>query len=77
VLLAARPVMRISLPLISMRSSHVSAGLAANATELVGQLGRQPGLVDVRATGANVRDAALNKERFTFEMRWRAEGAKP
>lgn len=52
-------------------------GLAANATELVGQLGRQPGLVDVRATGANVRDAALNKERFTFEMRWRAEGAKP
>lgn len=52
-------------------------GLTANATELIGQLGRQPGLVDVRATGANVRDATLNKERFTFEMRWRSEGAKP
>src|SRR5690606_25574681 len=48
-------------------------GLTSNATELVGQLGRQPGLVDVRATGANVRDAALNKERFTLEMRWRTE----
>lgn len=52
-------------------------GLTANATELIGHLGRQPGLVDVRATGANVRDGTLNKERFTFEMRWRAEGAKP
>lgn len=52
-------------------------GLTANATELIGQLGRQPGLADVRATGANVRDATLNKERFTFEMRWRGEGAKP
>lgn len=52
-------------------------GLTANATELIGQLGRQPGLVDVRATGANVRDATLNKERFTFEMRWRGDGAKP
>lgn len=52
-------------------------GLTANATELVGQLGRQPGLADVRATGANVRDATLNKERFTFEMRWRGEGARP
>ncbi len=52
-------------------------GLTANATELIGHLGRQPGLVDVRATGANVRDGTLNKERFTFEMRWRGEGAKP
>lgn len=52
-------------------------GLTANATELIGQLGRQPGFVDVRATGANVRDSTLNKERFTFEMRWRGEGAKP
>ena len=40
-------------------------------------LGRQPGLVEARATGANVRDNTLNKERFTFEMRWRAYGATP
>jgi general secretion pathway protein L len=52
-------------------------GLTANATELIGQIGRQPGLADVRATGANVRDATLNKERFTLEMRWRGVGAKP
>lgn len=52
-------------------------GLTANATELIGQLGRQPGLADVRATGASVRDGTLNKERFTFEMRWRGEGVKP
>jgi len=52
-------------------------GLTANATELIGQIGRQPSLADVRATGANVRDATLNKERFTFEMRWRGVGAKP
>ena len=52
-------------------------GLTANATELIAHLGRQPGLADVRATGANVRDGSLNKERFTFEMRWRGEGAKP
>lgn len=52
-------------------------GLTANATELIAQLGRQPALTDVRATGANVRDGTLNKERFTFEMRWRGEGARP
>lgn len=52
-------------------------GLTGNASELIGHLGRQPGLADVRATGASVRDATLNKERFTFEMRWRGEGAKP
>lgn len=52
-------------------------GLTGNANELLAQLGRQPGLADARATGANVRDNALNKERFTFEMRWRADGAQP
>lgn len=51
-------------------------GLTANATELIGQLGRQSAFTDLRATGANVRDATLNKERFTFEMRWRGDGAK-
>lgn len=53
------------------------SGLTGNAAELVGQLGRQSRLADVRATGANVRDATLNKERFTFEMRWRSDGVKP
>ena len=52
-------------------------GLTGNANELLAQLGRQPGLADARATGANVRDNTLNKERFTFEMRWRADGAQP
>lgn len=52
-------------------------GLTSNATELVAHLARQPALADVRATAANVRDSALNKERFAFEMHWRAESAKP
>ena len=52
-------------------------GLTANATELTAQIARSPGLADVRSTGANVRDGTLNKERFTFEMRWRGEGVKP
>lgn len=52
-------------------------GLTSNATELIAHLTRQPGLTDIRATGANVRDGALNKERFTLEMRWKGEGAKP
>lgn len=52
-------------------------GLTSNATELIAHLARQPGLADIRATGANVRDGALNKERFTLEMRWKGEGAKP
>lgn len=52
-------------------------GLTSNATELLAHLGRQSSLSDVKATAANVRDASLGKERFTFEMRWRNEGARP
>lgn len=52
-------------------------GLTSNAPELIAQLGRHPALADVRTTGASVREGASNKERFTFEMRWRGEGAKP
>lgn len=52
-------------------------GLTSNATELIAHLGRQPALADVRATAANVRDSSLNKERFSFEMRWRAESSNP
>ncbi len=52
-------------------------GLTANAVDLIARLGRQGTFADVRATSANVRDNALNKERFAFEMRWRGEEAKP
>lgn len=55
-------------------------GVAGNAGDLAARLGRQSGLVEVRASAASVRDNSLGKERFTFEMRWRtpqAEGAKP
>lgn len=52
-------------------------GLTSNAAELIAHLGKQPAFTDVRATSANVRDGALNKERFSFEMRWRTETAKP
>lgn len=53
-------------------------GLTGNAAELAAHLGRQPQFADTKATVASVRDNSLNKERFTFEMRWRAvEGVKP
>ena len=52
-------------------------GYTANAVDLIARLGRQAMFADVRATSANVRDNALNKERFAFEMRWRGEEAKP
>lgn len=58
-------------------------GVAANAGDLVARLGRESSFADVRAASASVRDNALGKERFTFEMRWRtpqapnAEGGKP
>lgn len=53
------------------------SGLTGNATELVAHLGRLPVFADARASVASVRDNAANKERFTFEMRWRGEGGKP
>lgn len=53
------------------------SGLTSNATELLAHLGRQPVWVETRATAANVRDNALNKERFSFEMRWNGQGGKP
>lgn len=55
-------------------------GVAGNAGDLAARLGRHGGFVEVRASAASVRDNALGKERFTFEMRWRppqAEGGKP
>jgi len=53
------------------------SGLTGNATELIAHLGRQPVFGEARASVASVRDNTANKERFTFEMRWRGEGGKP
>jgi len=53
------------------------SGLTGNATELAAHLGRQPAFAEARASVASVRDNTANKERFTFEMRWRGEGGKP
>ncbi len=52
-------------------------GLTGNTTDLIAQVSRQTMFLDVRATVASVRDSALNKERFTLEMRWRGEEPKP
>ena len=46
-------------------------GMTGNANDLVARLGKNQAFEDVRSTAASVRDSALNKERFTFEMRWR------
>lgn len=53
------------------------SGMTANATDLLALLARHPSLSEVRASVASVRDSTLNKERFTFEMRWRNEEVKP
>ena len=52
-------------------------GLTGNTTDLIANLSRQAPFADVRATVASVRDATLNKERFTLELRWRGEAPKP
>lgn len=49
------------------------AGMAANANDLITYIVRSNLFSDVKATAPNVRDAALNKERFSFEMKWRGE----
>lgn len=51
-------------------------GVANNAAELITQLARLPSFADVRASGPSVRDTSVNKERFTIDLRWRAEGGK-
>lgn len=48
-------------------------GMTPNANALIALIGRNAALADVRATAPNVRDTALNKERFAFEMHWRGE----
>lgn len=51
-------------------------GLTNNASELLAHLSRHPQLAEVRATSASVRDNADNKERFSFEARWRTESGQ-
>ena len=51
-------------------------GVANNAADLITQLARLPSFADVRASGPSVRDTSVNKERFTIDLRWRAEGGK-
>ncbi|MDR2129464.1 MAG: PilN domain-containing protein [Burkholderiaceae bacterium] len=48
------------------------AGLTDNATDLLAALGKNPAWGAPRATAPSVRDEGQGKERFTFEMRWRA-----
>lgn len=48
-------------------------GLTGNAGDLMAHLSRVPAFTDVRASGASVRDNTLDKERFTFDLRWRGE----
>lgn len=49
------------------------SGMTPNANALIALIGRNAALADVRATAPNVRDTALNKERFAFEMHWHGE----
>ena len=49
------------------------SGMTPNANALIAIIARNASLADVRATAPNVRDTALNKERFAFEMHWRGE----
>ena len=47
------------------------SGITSNAADLLSHLGRDNHFADARASSASVRDSSLNKERFTFELRWR------
>lgn len=53
------------------------AGVTGDAGALIATLARQPVFADVRASGASVRDNSLNKERFTFDMRWKRDAGTP
>ncbi|MBS0506420.1 MAG: PilN domain-containing protein, partial [Proteobacteria bacterium] len=66
-----------SLDRIEISGSHIRiSGVANNAAELITQLARLPSFIDVRANGPSVRDTSVNKERFTIDLRWHAEGGK-
>ena len=51
------------------------AGLTPNATDLLSRVAGNAVFSDAKAPNAAVRDPASNKERFTFELRWKGESA--
>ena len=55
---------------INGRDMRIS-GLTPNATELLSRLAAHESFADAKAPNAAVRDPASNKERFTFELRWK------
>jgi general secretion pathway protein L len=59
---------------INGREVRIS-GLTPNATELLSRVAKLPSVADAKAAQAAVRDNASGKERFTFELRWKGEGA--
>jgi len=59
---------------ISGRDIRIT-GLTPNATALLSRLAGNGALSDLRAPTAAVRDGTSNKERFTFELRWKGGNA--
>lgn len=52
------------------------SGATADTTSLVSKLSAQVAFAGVRPTSPSVRDAAVNKERFSLEMHWNPQGAR-
>lgn len=50
-------------------------GLAPDATELMGRLGKVAEFSELRTTAPTVRDEGQNRERFSFEFTWRDASA--
>lgn len=59
---------------ISGRDIRIT-GLTPNATDLLSRVAGNALFSDAKAPHAAVRDGATNKERFTFELRWKGQGA--
>lgn len=50
------------------------SGLTPNATDLLSRVAGHGAFADAKAPNAAVRDPGSNKERFTFELRWKGGG---
>lgn len=50
-------------------------GLTPNATDLLSRVAGHGAFADAKAPNAAVRDPGSNKERFTFELRWKGGSA--
>ena len=67
-----------SLDRLEISASDIRiSGITGDVADLTAQLARHAEFADVRSNGASVRDTTTNKERFTFDMRWRGQGDKP